>query len=181
LAKLAEPNAKAPRTMTRSQILEQRVSRGDFPARWRVLTPKMKAVIRFRASGLSVSASCVGARCTRESFYVWKKYNPLFRRTLERALAKAAENFLREVVLLRPRGAVVLDESLDSDDPHVRLLAARSVFQITGHYQSDRPQSITAQRRTSGPPPDVARAHAAVEALLGSGSKKQTVRIPSED
>jgi hypothetical protein len=139
----------------------------------------MKSVIKLRASGLNVSASCEAARCTRESFYVWKKYNVLFRRTLERALKRAVENFLLEVALLRPRAAAVLDESLDSDDPHVRLGAARSVFQITGHYQSDRPQSITAQRRTSGPPPDVERAHAAVEALLGS--KKQTDRIPSED
>lgn len=93
---------------------------------------------------------------------------------------RAVENFLLEVALLRPRAAAVLDESLDSDDPHVRLGAARSVFQITGHYQSDRSQSITAQRRTSGPPPDVERAHAAVEALLGSGSKKQ-VEIPTDE
>jgi hypothetical protein len=130
--------------LTRTEQYEARVQMGDLPQRWRVLTPKMKAMIRLKARGLSDREACRQTKVDPDTYYRWRRANPLFREHLARCCAKAAEEFQSERVIHTMRSLEIVDHALNCGDAGLEYAAARDYLKGSGIYQSNHPASKSA-------------------------------------
>src|SRR5713101_9616706 len=98
--------------LSRTQSIELRMSQGIIPQGYDKLSKKQRKVARSVASGESVVATCRKYKVRTETYYRWKRCNPLFQPYLNKCAMKSVQDIDAKAARQVSRSMRVIDESL---------------------------------------------------------------------